>query len=173
MKARVLILMGSKSDYEVMKATAAVLDDFSIPFQITVASAHRSHARAHKLAAEAKDRGIEIIIAGAGYAAHLAGVLAAVSPLPVLGVPIDSSALAGIDALLATVQMPGGVPVATLGIGASGAKNAGMFAARILALGDKTLAAALASKSEAMAHGVEDAAGTVEAAASRDFKSAV
>lgn len=159
---KVLILMGSASDFEVMKAAAQVLHDMDVPFQMTVASAHRSPDRAHELGSEARSRGIEVIIAGAGHAAHLAGVLAAVSELPVLGVPIDSSALQGLDSLLATVQMPGGVPVATMGIGRSGAKNAGMFAVRMLALGDEALARRLADKRKSMAEGVLQAAEEVE-----------
>lgn len=172
MDARVLILMGSSSDYEVMSAAAAVLDEMGVPFEMTVASAHRSPQRAHDLAHEAAGRGIQLIIAGAGHAAHLAGVLAASSPLPIIGVPIDSSAMQGLDSLLATVQMPGGVPVATMGIGRSGAKNAGMFAVRVLALADTEVAARLEAKRTAMAEGVSGAAAEVEKKAKEAFKSA-
>ena len=169
--AQVLILMGSDSDYDVMKAAGAVLDELGVPFEITVASAHRSPERVHKLATEAAGRGIQVIIAGAGYAAHLAGVLAAATPLPILGVPIGSSDLDGLDSLLATVQMPGGVPVATFGIGKSGAKNAGMMAVQILALSDATLAKKLTEKRAAMAAGVESAAAKVAKKAATDFDS--
>jgi len=135
-KADVSIIMGSDSDLDVMDETAVMLKKFGIPFEMTVASAHRSPDRAAEFAASAKERGIKVIIAGAGHAAHLAGVLAAHTTLPVIGVPIDSSALNGMDALLSTVQMPPGIPVATMAIGKSGAKNAGVLAAQILAVGN-------------------------------------
>jgi phosphoribosylamine--glycine ligase len=136
----VAIVMGSDSDLAIMEETAAVLRQFEILYEMTVASAHRSPERAAKFAASAHKRGIKVIIAGAGHAAHLAGNLAAYTPLPVIGVPIDSSCLQGLDALLSTVQMPPGVPVATVSIGKSGAKNAGILAAQILALSDPDLA---------------------------------
>lgn len=138
---RVAVLMGSTSDYEVMVAGIRVLHDLGIAYDVRVLSAHRSPDRVASFAAEAADRGIRAIIAGAGGAAHLAGVVAAHTSLPVIGVPLVASALAGVDALLATVQMPGGVPVATVGVGKSGAVNAAHLAARILALGDPDAAA--------------------------------
>ncbi|MFC1812479.1 5-(carboxyamino)imidazole ribonucleotide mutase [Thermodesulfobacteriota bacterium] len=133
------IVMGSDSDLEIMAETASVLKEFGIPFEMTVASAHRSPKRAAQFASSASKRGIKVIIAGAGHAAHLAGAMAAHTRLPVIGVPIDSSVLKGFDALLSTVQMPPGVPVATMAIGKSGAKNAGILAAQILALSDPNI----------------------------------
>ncbi len=134
--ARVAILMGSPNDYEVMKPAEKVLAQLGIESDVRVISAHRTPARLVSFLAEAEDQGIEVVICGAGGAAHLAGAAAAHTPLPVLGVPIDSSPLNGWDALLATVQMPPGVPVATFGVGAWGAKNAGIFAAQIMAGAD-------------------------------------
>ena len=131
--ARVAVLMGSKSDWEVMRAASDVLGQLGVTCDVRVISAHRTPERHGRYVADADSRGIEVFICGAGFAAHLAGVTAALTLIPVLGVPLDSSALKGLDALLATVQMPGGIPVATFGIGASGAKNAGLFAAAILA----------------------------------------
>ena len=136
---KVLIIMGSDSDLDVMEKAAAFLSDFNVPYQMTVPSAHRSPGRAAKLSSEAQDRGIQVIIAGAGHAAHLAGVLAAHTTLPVIGVPIDSSCLDGWDSLLSTVQMPPGIPVATVSIGKSGAKNAAILAVQMLALSDRSL----------------------------------
>lgn len=132
-KSLVGIVMGSDSDLPVMEETAKVLDEFEIPYEVTISSAHRSPKRTAEYARNAEEKGIEVIIAGAGGAAHLAGVIAAETILPVIGVPIDSSTLKGIDSLLSTVQMPGGVPVATMAIGKEGAKNAGILAAQILA----------------------------------------
>lgn len=140
-KPLVGIVMGSDSDLPVMEGAVKVLKDFSIPFEITVASAHRTPERAGNFSRTAKKRGLKVIIAGAGMAAHLAGVLASETELPIIGVPIDSGPLKGLDALLSTVQMPGGVPVATVGIG--NAKNAGILAAQILALTDKKIAASV------------------------------
>ncbi len=131
--------MGSDSDLEVMAETASVLEKLGIPFEMTIASAHRSPKRAAKFASSARRRGINVIIAGAGHAAHLAGAMAAHTSLPIIGVPIDSSCLLGFDSLLSTVQMPPGVPVATVSIGKPGAKNAGILAAQILALSDPDL----------------------------------
>ncbi len=125
--------MGSDSDWAVMKNAASVLADFGIPFEATVASAHRSPDKTAEYAQTARSRGIKVIIAGAGAAAHLAGAIVAKTTLPVIGVPLNASSLNGLDALLATVQMPSGVPVATMAIGAAGAKNAAIFAAQILA----------------------------------------
>ena len=130
---RVAILMGSKNDWDTMKSAEETLEKLGIPSDARVISAHRTPARLTRYLAEAEARGIEVVIAGAGAAAHLAGVTAAHTVLPVLGVPIGSSALQGLDALLATVQMPGGIPVATFAIGTAGARNAALFAAAILA----------------------------------------
>ena len=137
----VLILMGSDSDAPVMQAAVDVLRELGIPCEMTVASAHRSPERVMRLVREAPGRGVKVFIVGAGAAAHLAGVVAAHTTLPVIGVPIDSSALKGLDALLSTVQMPPGVPVATVSIGKPGATNAGVLAAQISALGDPAIAA--------------------------------
>lgn len=152
------IVMGSDSDLPVMQGCVDFLKKMGIPYEITVASAHRSPARAMEYASSAKERGLKIIIAAAGMAAHLAGVLAAHTILPVIGVPVDSSSLNGLDALLSTVQMPPGVPVATMGIGKAGAKNGAILAAQILALGDEKLAARLVAFKEEMAREVEEKA---------------
>jgi 5-(carboxyamino)imidazole ribonucleotide mutase len=141
--ARVAILMGSKNDWDKMKPAADVLEALGVACDVRVISAHRTPARHHDYVVGAEDRGIELFICGAGFAAHLAGVTAALTPLPVLGVPLDGSALDGLDALLSTVQMPGGIPVATFGIGKSGAKNAGLFAGAILARSDASVRKAL------------------------------
>lgn len=140
---QVLIIMGSDSDLPVMREAAEILERFGVPWEMRISSAHRSPARTMALAAEAADRGIRIIIAGAGMAAHLAGVVAAKTILPVIGVPMPGGALNGVDALYSTVQMPGGIPVATMAIGKAGAKNAGLFAVQVLALADERLARAL------------------------------
>src|SRR5512143_1855165 len=143
MNPKVLILMGSDSDWEVMSESKKALDDLGIACEVHVSSAHRTPERTGRLAREAAGRGIQVIVCGAGAAAHLAGVVAAESELPVLGVPMASSDLQGLDALLSTVQMPGGVPVGTLAIGKAGALNAALLAAAILALNDPGIAAAL------------------------------
>lgn len=132
MKAEVLILMGSDSDLPVMEEASRVLQEFGIGFEMHISSAHRSPKRTAELASGALDRGIKVIIAGAGMAAHLAGVVAAETVLPVIAVPMPGGALNGVDALYAMVQMPGGIPVATMAIGKAGAKNAGLFAVQIL-----------------------------------------
>lgn len=132
MKPKVLIIMGSDSDMLVMEGAEKTLRELGITCEKTIASAHRSPDRTIKLALEAEKRGIEVIIAGAGMAAHLAGVLASHTILPVIGVPIDSSPLNGLDSLLSTVQMPPGVPVAAMSIGKAGARNAAIFAAQII-----------------------------------------
>ncbi len=132
--------MGSDSDFNVMEKALSILKQFDIPYYVTVASAHRTPDQAARLASRAKEDGVQVLICGAGHAAHLAGVIAAHTTLPVLGVPIDSSALQGLDALLATVQMPPGIPVSTMAIGKSGAHNAGIFAAQILGLSDPAVA---------------------------------
>lgn len=131
-KRLVSIVMGSDSDLPVMEEAVKICKELKIGFEVTVTSAHRSPARTARYAQGAPERGVEVIIAGAGHAAHLAGVIASNTSLPVIGVPIDSSALNGLDALLSTVQMPPGIPVATMAIGKSGAKNAALFAAQIL-----------------------------------------
>ncbi|MCM2357637.1 MAG: 5-(carboxyamino)imidazole ribonucleotide mutase [Geobacteraceae bacterium] len=148
---QVLIVMGSDSDLPVMEEAAQVLAEFGVPCEIRISSAHRSPQRTAALAAEAAGRGIRVIIAGAGMAAHLAGVVASETTLPVIGVPMGGGALNGVDALYATVQMPGGIPVATMAIGKAGAKNAGIFAVQILALGDERLVVALGAFREKMA----------------------
>jgi phosphoribosylamine--glycine ligase len=154
--------MGSDSDMGVMQSTADVLKDFGVEFEITVASAHRSPQRAAAWAATALQRGIKVIIAGAGHAAHLAGAMAAHTSLPIIGVPIDSSCLQGMDALLATVQMPPGIPVATMAIGKPGARNAGILAVQILALADADLAEKLQEYKQDMAAKVEQKAKKLE-----------
>jgi 5-(carboxyamino)imidazole ribonucleotide mutase len=151
MEPKVLILMGSDSDLPVMEETSRVLTEFGIPFEMHVSSAHRSPARTGELAREAAGRGIRVIVAGAGMAAHLAGVVAAETVLPVIGVPLAGGALNGVDALYAMVQMPGGIPVATMAIGKAGAKNAGLLAVQMLSLADPSLGAALVAYREKMA----------------------
>ena len=155
MNPRVLILMGSDSDWEVMAEARAALDDLGIASEVHVSSAHRTPERTGRLAREAAGRGIEVIVCGAGAAAHLAGVVAAESELPVLGVPIASSDLQGLDALLSTAQMPGGVPVGTLAVGKAGARNAGLLAARIIARKDPELAGKVRAQREKMGREVE------------------
>jgi phosphoribosylamine--glycine ligase len=152
---KVGIVMGSDSDLKVMEAALGIFKKFKIPIEMTVASAHRSPERAATYAQSARQRGLCAIIAGAGHAAHLAGVLAAHTTLPVIGVPIDSSCLQGLDALLATVQMPPGIPVATMAIGKPGARNAAILAVQIMAVGDDELAARLAAFKAEMAVQVE------------------
>jgi 5-(carboxyamino)imidazole ribonucleotide mutase len=137
--------MGSASDWPTMKAAADVLDQLGVPHEARVVSAHRTPDRHRDFVTRAEERGFEVIIAGAGAAAHLAGVTAALTLLPVLGVPIEGSSLLGLDALLSTVQMPGGIPVGTLAIGKAGAKNAGLLAAAIIARKDPQVRAALAA----------------------------
>ncbi len=133
------ILMGSDSDLPTMHEVAEVLDAFGVPYEMHVASAHRTPERVRRYARGAERRGLRLLIAGAGSAAHLAGVLAAHVTLPVIGIPMESGALNGLDALLSTVQMPGGIPVATVAIGRAGARNAGLLAVQILALSDPGL----------------------------------
>jgi phosphoribosylamine--glycine ligase len=149
------VIMGSDSDFPVMAQALTLLKKFDIPYYVTVASAHRTPERAARLATEAKDAGIKVLICGAGHAAHLAGVIAAHTTLPVLGVPIDSSALQGLDSLLATVQMPPGIPVSTMAIGKSGAYNAGIFAAQIIGVSDPAVAEKLAAFKKDMAAKVD------------------
>jgi phosphoribosylaminoimidazole carboxylase PurE protein len=152
------ILMGSDSDLSVMEEAARALEEFSIPFEMTVSSAHRTPARTARYARSARKRGIKVIIAGAGSAAHLAGFLAAETTLPIIGVPIGSSALKGLDALLSTVQMPGGVPVACMAIGKAGARNAGIFAAQVLSVSNSGLRVRLKNFRKKQARKVEEKA---------------
>jgi 5-(carboxyamino)imidazole ribonucleotide mutase len=133
------IIMGSNSDWETMRHAAETLDTLGVAHEVTIVSAHRTPKRLNEYAATAKGRGLKLIIAGAGGAAHLPGMTAAMTPLPVLGVPIESAALKGIDSLLSIVQMPAGIPVGTLAIGKAGAINAALLAAAILAIGDEGL----------------------------------
>ena len=151
MNPKVLILMGSDSDWEVMSEARKALAELGVEAEAHVSSAHRTPARTGQLAREAAGRGIQVIICGAGAAAHLGGVVAAESELPVLGVPLASSDLKGLDALLATVQMPAGVPVGALAIGKAGARNAGLLAGRIVARGDPAVAEAVRAQRERMA----------------------
>ncbi len=153
-KPLVGILMGSSSDLEVMSGASALLEELGIAHEVSVISAHRSPGLAAEYASSAKKRGLKVLIAGAGMAAHLAGAMAANTNLPVLGVPLESGTLAGMDALLATVQMPSGVPVASLAIGSAGAKNAALLAVQILALSDRVLAAKLDRRKAKMAREV-------------------
>ena len=156
MKPVVGIIMGSDSDLPVMQEATKVLKQFEIPYEIGVYSAHRSPHRTAEYVRSARERGLKIIIAGAGSSAHLAGVTAAETTLPVIGVPIDSSPLSGFDSLLSTVQMPPGVPVATMGVGKSGATNAAMFALQILALGDENLTKRLGEYKEQLERSVAE-----------------
>jgi len=155
-KPLVSIVMGSDSDLEVMREAGRALEEFGIPYEMDVTSAHRAPRKTAEFARSAAGRGVKIIIAGAGGAAHLAGVCAAESTLPVIGVPIPSSALQGLDALLATVQMPAGIPVATVAIGKAGAYNAGVLAAQMLSLSDKSLVAKLVGHKEKLAKSVDE-----------------
>ena len=156
MKPQVLIVMGSDSDLPVMDEAANILREFGVPFEKRISSAHRAPKKTAALASEAAGRGIRVIIAGAGMAAHLAGVIAAETTLPVVGVPIGGGALNGVDALYAMVQMPGGIPVATMAIGKAGARNAGLHAVAILALADRDLAEKLRGYRQRMADEVEE-----------------
>ena len=155
-KPLVSIVMGSDSDLDIMREAGKALDDFGIAYEMDVTSAHRSPDRTAEYARKAAGRGIRVIIAGAGGAAHLAGVIAAHTSLPVIGVPIPSTSLNGMDSLLATVQMPAGIPVATVAIGKPGATNAGILAAQILAVADAELTKKLAAHKEKLAEGVEE-----------------
>jgi 5-(carboxyamino)imidazole ribonucleotide mutase len=150
------IIMGSQSDWETMRHAVNTLERLGIPSEARIISAHRTPARLHEYAGSAKARGLKAIIAGAGGAAHLAGVSAALTPLPVLGVPMESRGLGGLDSLLSIVQMPAGVPVATFAIGRAGAVNAALFAAAMLALADPAIAAALEQYRQAQAAAIPD-----------------
>lgn len=160
----VMILMGSDSDLTIMEETARVLTRFGVPHEMHVSSAHRSPAKTSKLTREAEGRGIKVVIAAAGVAAHLAGVVAAETPLPVIGVPMPGGALNGVDALYSMVQMPGGMPVATMAIGKAGAKNAGLLAVQILSLADADLRAKFVSFKAEMADEVEQKDQALQAA---------
>jgi 5-(carboxyamino)imidazole ribonucleotide mutase len=154
-KPLVSIVMGSDSDLDIMREASRALEDFGIAYEMDVTSAHRSPERTAEYARRAAARGIRVIIAGAGGAAHLAGVIAAHTSLPVIGVPIPSTSLNGLDSLLATVQMPAGIPVATVAIGKPGATNAGILAAQILALSSAELTTKMAAHKQKLADGVE------------------
>jgi len=152
---KVAILMGSDSDLEIMKEASAALTEFGIKYEMNVLSAHRSPELVRTYIMKAEKNGFKVIIAGAGGAAHLAGVCAAQTVLPVIGVPINSTPLNGFDSLLSTVQMPAGIPVATVAVGKTGARNAGILAAQILAVGDKALSAKLAAFKKKLEAGVK------------------
>ena len=141
--AAVGIIMGSQSDWETMRHAAETLETLGVPFETRIVSAHRTPRRLYAYAEEARGRGLRVIVAGAGGAAHLPGMTASMTPLPVIGVPVESKSLKGMDSLLSIVQMPAGVPVATVAIGRAGAVNAALLAAAIVALGDERVAAAL------------------------------
>lgn len=153
---KVLIIAGSDSDLPLIKEAAKVLEEFGVGYEMTISSAHRSPERTKELIEKAKTEGIKVIIAAAGMAAHLAGVVAALFPLPVIGVPVKTEILNGVDALLSTMQMPPGVPVATVAI--NGAKNAGILAVQILATSDKELEEKLVEYKKRLAQGVEEKA---------------
>ena len=171
-KPLVSILMGGDSDYDVMVEAAKALDQFGIPFEMTVSSAHRTPERTAGIVRSARERGVKVIIAGAGAAAHLAGVVAAETVLPVIAVPIDCTSLHGLDALLAMVQMPAGIPVATVAIGKAGARNAGLLAVQILALSDADLTRRLVEFKAEMAIGVEAKAKSLQKRLEADFPKA-
>ena len=160
---RVGVIMGSDSDLEIMADAAAVLKELQVSFELTVVSAHRTPDRLYEYARDAQSRGIRVIIAGAGGAAHLPGMVAAISPLPVIGVPVASTVLAGKDSLLSIVQMPAGVPVATVAI--NGARNAGILAAQMLATGDAPLLERICAFKRALADSVQEKAMRVEQSA--------
>jgi len=155
-KPRVAVVLGSDSDFPVIMDMLQTLKDFDVPHEVTVSSAHRSPDRTYRYAATLEERGVQVVIACAGAAAHLAGVLAAHTIIPVIGVPIDSSPLQGLDALLSTSMMPAGVPVATMGIGKAGATNAGVLAIQILARGDADLVQKLKDYKKRLADKVEE-----------------
>ena len=157
MSVKVAVIMGSISDWETMKHAVAVLDEYHIPYEKKVVSAHRTPDLMFAYAAEARERGLQVIIAGAGGAAHLPGMVAAKTILPVIGVPVQSRALKGLDSLLSIVQMPGGVPVATVAIGPAGATNAGLLAMQILALQDPALGEKLIDKRAQLAQTIQEA----------------
>jgi len=160
-KPKVLIIMGSDSDLTVMEQTARTLDEFTVPYTMTVASAHRTPARVLKLVRDAEKNGVDVIIGAAGMAAHLPGVIASHTVLPVIGVPLEASPLNGMDALLSIVQMPPGIPVATVSVGKAGAKNAAILAVQIMARKDPELTRKLLDHRQKMAREVEEKAGRI------------
>jgi len=162
MKPQVLIIMGSDSDLPIMASAEEILKKLKIPYEMTIASAHRTPERSVKIASEAEAKGIEVIIAGAGMAAHLAGVIAAHTIIPVIGVPIDSSPLHGIDSLLSTVQMPPGVPVATMAIGKAGATNAAILSAQIIGRKDQSIVKRLKDYRKKMSEEIEKKAQAIK-----------
>ncbi|OGW38438.1 MAG: 5-(carboxyamino)imidazole ribonucleotide mutase [Nitrospirae bacterium RBG_13_39_12] len=162
MKLQVLIVAGSDSDLPVMEEAGKILKKLGISYEMSIASAHRSPERAIRIASEAEKKGFEVIIAGAGMAAHLAGVIAAHTTIPVIGVPIDSSPLNGFDSLLSTVQMPFGVPVATMAIGRAGAKNSAIFSAQIIGTKDPEVSKRLKDYKKKMAEKIEKKANALQ-----------
>lgn len=165
MEPKIAVIMGSDSDFEVMAEAVKVLKEYGVPHEVSVRSAHRTPEETARYAKEAESRGIRVLIAGAGAAAHLAGVLASKATIPVIGVPLNATPLGGLDALLATVQMPGGIPVATMAIGKAGARNAALFAVQILGLSDADLAGKLKEARSKMAAAVEAKSRKVQKAA--------
>jgi 5-(carboxyamino)imidazole ribonucleotide mutase len=157
-QARVGVIMGSQSDWETMREACNILDQFGVPYEARVVSAHRTPKWMVQYAEKAAERGLQILIAGAGGAAHLPGMVASCTTLPVFGVPVQSKALSGLDSLLSIVQMPGGIPVGTLAIGVAGAKNAGLLAVRVLAINDASLRAKLEAYITEQTQGVMDKA---------------
>lgn len=162
MKPQVLVIMGSESDLSLVEETCKILMEFDISYEKTIASAHRTPERVRKLATEAEKRGVDVIIAAAGAAAHLAGVIASHTNLPVIGIPVNSSPLQGFDSLLSTVQMPPGVPVATMAVGKAGAKNAAILAAQIIGRKDKGILKKLTSYRKRIAVEVEKKADSLK-----------
>ncbi len=156
MKPKVAVVLGSDSDLQAVQGLIEIFSDFDVPYEISICSAHRSPDRTHRYAATLEERGIQVVVACAGGAAHLAGVVAAHTILPVIGVPMDSSPLQGLDALLSTSMMPAGVPVATMGIGKAGASNAAVLAAQILARSDPALAGRIKEYKKQLAERVEE-----------------
>ncbi len=156
--ARVGVIMGSQSDWDTMREACNILDQFGVPYEARVVSAHRTPKWMVQYAEKAAERGLQILIAGAGGAAHLPGMVASCTTLPVFGVPVQSKALSGLDSLLSIVQMPGGIPVGTLAIGVAGAKNAGLLAVRVLAINDSELRAKLEVYITEQTQGVMDKA---------------
>jgi phosphoribosylaminoimidazole carboxylase PurE protein len=156
MKPKVAVVLGSDSDFPAIQDMLKILNEFEIPYEVTISSAHRSPDRTHRYAVTLEERGIQVVVACAGAAAHLAGVIAAHTILPVIGVPMDSSALQGLDALLSTSMMPAGIPVATMGIGKAGASNAAVLSAQILARNDARLSQKLKEYKKQLADRVEE-----------------
>ncbi|MBO1198933.1 5-(carboxyamino)imidazole ribonucleotide mutase [Staphylococcus simiae] len=153
---KVAVIMGSSSDWDIMQEACTMLDYFAIPYEKKVVSAHRTPHLMVQFASEARQKGIDVVIAGAGGAAHLPGMVASMTTLPVIGVPIESKSLKGLDSLLSIVQMPGGIPVATTAIGKAGAKNAGILAARMLSINDQLLAEKLENYEKNLVQKVEE-----------------